>query len=207
MRVQSVDYMQLASAAKTIASEASDINIAIKKAFNLVQDLHISWTGRRYNNFVEQFNKLTTDMNSLLKLTVTDIPYILTSAANIYAEAMEGRAVTTVLSNKPNNVTKLPVYNDKNIKFLEEAARDKSVAIKNQFTEIKTSMATIQSTLKAINWDSQASREFMLTFNKLKTSIDSYLTETSNAYSKLMNSAITDMQTIENINKKLSSSI
>lgn len=207
MRVQSVDYSQIATASATVAKEASDINIAAKKVFDLVQDLHISWTGRRYNNLVEQFNKIVTDMNSLLNLVVTDLPYFLSSAANIYSQAVEGRNITTVIVNKPNNISKLPVYNDKNIKFLEEAAKDKNVAISNQFNEIKSSMATIQSVLNSINWESQTSREFKDTFTKLKTKIDTYLTEIKTAYAKLMNSAITDMQAIENINKKISSSI
>ena len=94
-RIDHVDYEAMPRQAKAMREYALELNSELRAAYTNIGEMHNSWYGVRYNELVKDFNELVPQVNDLLKLVVTDIPFAIETIANNYAQADKGQNVTS----------------------------------------------------------------------------------------------------------------
>ena len=94
-RIDHVDYEAMPRQAKAMREYALELNSELRAAYTNIGEMHNSWYGVRYNELVKDFNELIPQINDLLKLVVTEIPFAVETVANNYAQADKGQNVTS----------------------------------------------------------------------------------------------------------------
>ena len=103
-QIDHVDYEAMPRQAKQMREYAIELNGEIRTAYSNVGEMHNSWYGIRYNELVKDFNELVPQVNDLLKLVVTDIPFAVETIANNYAQADKGQNVTSAEETAANKI-------------------------------------------------------------------------------------------------------
>ena len=117
-QIDHVDYEAMPRQAKQMREYAIELNGEIRTAYSNVGEMHNSWYGIRYNELVKDFNELVPQVNDLLKLVVTDIPFAVETIANNYAQADKGQNVTSAEETAANKIEDLPITNDVGMRFM-----------------------------------------------------------------------------------------
>ena len=81
-KIDHVDYEAMPRQAKAMREYALELNNELRTAYSNVGEMHNSWYGVRYNELVKDFNELIPQVNDLLKLVVTEIPFAVETIAN-----------------------------------------------------------------------------------------------------------------------------
>ena len=199
-KIMNVDYEAIPGQAKQIRGTAKALNSEITKAYTSVQEMHNSWYGSRYNELVKAFNEMIPQMNELLTLVVTEIPFALETIANNYSQADKGVNVTTANNEGPNKINNLPIHNDVGMRFITSDVASTQTQVATNFSSAKDQMNRIESIYQTINWSSEAADAFRAKFTKLKTSIVSSFENIETQFKKLMLQAQQDVQNAETSN-------
>ena len=170
-RIQSVDYEAIPAQAKEMRAYGKQLNGEMTKAYTSVAEMHDSWYGRRYNELVKIFNNLIPQLNDMLELVVTEIPYALETIANNYSRADRGVNVTAASNEAPNKITNLTLSSEVGMKFLTSNVATVQKSISTNFTNAKDQMDKIEVAYRKIQWQSEASEAFKIKFTKLKNEI------------------------------------
>ena len=118
-RIDHVDYEAMPRQAKAMREYALELNSELRAAYTNIGEMHNSWYGVRYNELVKDFNELIPQINDLLKLVVTEIPFAVETVANNYAQADKGQNVTSAEETSANNIENLPITNDVGMRFMQ----------------------------------------------------------------------------------------
>lgn len=199
-KIQNVDYEAIPKQAKQMRQYGKELNTEITTAYKSVSDMHTSWYGKRYNDLVKEFNKITSNINELLTLVVTDIPYTLETIANNYSQADKGSKATTAVKESPKKITNISISNDVGMKFLTEQVSTVQSNVSKNFQNAKAKMNTIQTEYGKIKWQSEASEAFKTKFTKLKNDITKAFEDIDSSFTKLMNQTKEDIQKTETAN-------
>lgn len=199
-KIQNVDYAAIPSQAKQMRSYGKDLNTQMTNAYKSIADMHSSWYGKRYNELVKQFNNMTSQINEMLQLVVTDIPSTLEKVANNYSQADQGTNVTSVSNDAPKKIQNITVSNDVGMKFITSNVQQTQTSVSNNFKNAKDKMSQIETAYGKIKWSSEASEAFKTKFNKLKTSINTSFDNINNQFKTLMKQAQDDVQKAESSN-------
>ncbi len=199
-KIQNVDYVAIPNQAKQMRQYGKDLNNELTSAYKSVADMHTSWYGQRYNALVKEFNKITTEINELLTLVVTEIPYTLETIANNYSQADRGSNATTAVKESPKKITNISISNDVGMKFLTEQVTTVQSNVSKNFQNAKAKMNTIETEYGKIKWQSEASEAFKVKFKKLKNDIVKAFEDINSSFTKLMNQTKEDIQKAESAN-------
>lgn len=199
-KIQNVDYVAIPNQAKQMRQYGKELNTEITTAYKSVADMHTSWYGRRYNDLVKEFNKLTSSINEMLTLVVTEIPFTLETVANNYAQADRGSNVTSAAKETPKKIADINISNDVGMKFLTEQVSSVQSSVSKNFQNAKTKMDTIETEYRKIKWQSEASEAFKTKFTNLKKQIVTAFEDINSSFTKLMNQTKDDIQRAETSN-------
>ena len=177
-----------------------ELNEKLKTAYSNVGEMHNSWYGVRYNELVKDFNELIPQINDLLKLVVTEIPFAVETVANNYAQADKGQNVTSAEETEANRVEELSITNDVGMRFMTGEVANIQRAVSEKFEAAKELMNRIESEYKNVDWQSEASESFKERFAKLKSDILASFDNINNQFTKLMTQTQQDIEATEKAN-------
>ena len=199
-KIDHVDYEAMPRQAKAMREYALELNNEIRTAYSNVGEMHNSWYGVRYNELVKDFNELIPQVNDLLKLVVTEIPFAVETIANNYAQADKGQNVTSAEETSANNIENLPITNDVGMRFMTAEVANTQRSVSEKFDASKELMNKIEAEYNRVEWQSEASESFKARFNKLKNDILMAFDNINNEFSKLMTQTQQDIETTEKAN-------
>ena len=196
-KIDHVDYEAMPRQAKAMREYALELNNELRTAYSNVGEMHNSWYGVRYNELVKDFNELIPQVNDLLKLVVTEIPFAVETIANNYAQADKGQNVTSAEETSANNIENLPITNDVGMRFMTAEVANTQRSVSEKFDASKELMNKIEAEYNRVEWQSEASESFKARFNKLKNDILMAFDNINNEFSKLMTQTQQDIETTE----------
>lgn len=199
-KIDHVDYEAMPRQAKAMREYALELNNELRTAYSNVGEMHNSWYGVRYNELVKDFNELIPQVNDLLKLVVTEIPFAVETIANNYAQADKGQNVTSAEETSANNIENLPITNDVGMRFMTAEVANTQRSVSEKFDASKELMNKIEAEYNRVEWQSEASESFKARFNKLKNDILMAFDNINNEFSKLMTQTQQDIETTEQAN-------
>ncbi len=199
-KIDHVDYEAMPRQAKAMREYALELNNELRTAYSNVGEMHNSWYGVRYNELVKDFNELIPQVNDLLKLVVTEIPFAVETIANNYAQADKGQNVTSAEETSANNIENLPITNDVGMRFMTAEVANTKRSVSEKFDASKELMNKIEAEYNRVEWQSEASESFKARFNKLKNDILMAFDNINNEFSKLMTQTQQDIETTEKAN-------
>ena len=199
-KIDHVDYEAMPRQAKAMREYALELNNELRTAYSNVGEMHNSWYGVRYNELVKDFNELIPQINDLLKLVVTEIPFAVETIANNYAQADKGQNVTSAEETSANNIENLPITNDVGMRFMTAEVANTQRSVSEKFDASKELMNKIEAEYNRVEWQSEASESFKARFNKLKNDILMAFDNINNEFSKLMTQTQQDIETTEKAN-------
>ena len=199
-KIDHVDYEAMPRQAKAMREYALELNNELRTAYSNVGEMHNSWYGVRYNELVKDFNELIPQVNDLLKLVVTEIPFAVETIANNYALAEKGQNVTSAEETSANNIENLPITNDVGMRFMTAEVANTQRSVSEKFDASKELMNKIEAEYNRVEWQSEASESFKARFNKLKNDILMAFDNINNEFSKLMTQTQQDIETTEKAN-------
>ena len=199
-KIDHVDYEAMSRQAKAMREYALELNNELRTAYSNVGEMHNSWYGVRYNELVKDFNELIPQVNDLLKLVVTEIPFAVETIANNYAQADKGQNVTSAEETSANNIENLPITNDVGMRFMTAEVANTQRSVSEKFDASKELMNKIEAEYNRVEWQSEASESFKARFNKLKNDILMAFDNINNEFSKLMTQTQQDIETTEKAN-------
>lgn len=199
-KIDHVDYEAMPRQAKAMREYALELNNELRTAYSNVGEMHNSWYGVRYNELVKDFNELIPQVNDLLKLVVTEIPFAVETIANNYAQADKGQNVTSAEETSANNIENLPITNDVGMRFMTAEVANTQRSVSEKFDASKELMNKIEAEYNRVEWQSEASESFKARFNKLKNDILMAFDNINNEFSKLMTKTQQDIETTEKAN-------
>lgn len=199
-RIDHVDYEAMPRQAKAMREYALELNSELRAAYTNIGEMHNSWYGVRYNELVKDFNELIPQINDLLKLVVTEIPFAVETVANNYAQADKGQNVTSAEETSANNIENLPITNDVGMRFMTLDVANTQRNVSAKFDSSKELMNKIESEYNRVDWQSEASESFKARFEKLKNDILSAFDNINNEFSKLMTQTQEDIENTEKSN-------
>ena len=199
-KIDHVDYEAMPRQAKAMREYALELNNELRTAYSNVGEMHNSWYGVRYNELVKDFNELIPQINDLLKLVVTEIPFAVETVANNYAQADKGQNVTSAEETSANDIENLPITNDVGMRFMTSDVANTQRNVSAKFDSSKELMNKIESEYNRVDWQSEASESFKARFEKLKNDILSAFDNINNEFSKLMTQTQEDIENTEKSN-------
>ena len=199
-KIDHVDYEAMPRQAKAMREYALELNNELRTAYSNVGEMHNSWYGVRYNELVKDFNELIPQVNDLLKLVVTEIPFAVETIDNNYAQADKGQNVTSAEETSANNIENLPITNDVGMRFMTAEVANTQRSVSEKFDASKELMNKIEAEYNRVEWQSEASESFKARFNKLKNDILMAFDNINNEFSKLMTQTQQDIETTEKAN-------
>lgn len=199
-RIDHVDYEAMPRQAKAMREYALELNSELRAAYTNIGEMHNSWYGVRYNELVKDFNELIPQINDLLKLVVTEIPFAVETVANNYAQTDKGQNVTSAEETSANNIENLPITNDVGMRFMTSDVANTQRNVSAKFDSSKELMNKIESEYNRVDWQSEASESFKARFEKLKNDILSAFDNINNEFSKLMTQTQEDIENTEKSN-------
>ena len=199
-RIDHVDYEAMPRQAKAMREYALELNSELRAAYTNIGEMHNSWYGVRYNELVKDFNELIPQINDLLKLVVTEIPFAVETVANNYAQADKGQNVTSAEETSAYNIENLPITNDVGMRFMTSDVANTQRNVSAKFDSSKELTNKIESEYNRVDWKSEASESFKARFEKLKNDILSAFDNINNEFSKLMTQTQEDIENTEKSN-------
>ena len=199
-RIDHVDYEAMPRQAKAMREYALELNSELRAAYTNIGEMHNSWYGVRYNELVKDFNELIPQINDLLKLVVTEIPFAVETVANNYAQADKGQNVTSAEETSANNIENIPITNDVGMRIMTSDVANTQRNVSAKFDSSKELMNKIESEYNRVDWQSEASESFKARFEKLKNDILSAFDNINNEFSKLMTQTQEDIENTEKSN-------
>lgn len=198
--IVNVNYEAIPAIARQVRTHAQELNTEMVNVYNSIADMHNCWYGKRYNALAKEFNNIIPEINDLLELVVGDIPYLLETVANNYAQADKGSNVTSAMKTDPKKVTTLAMPGDVGMKFITEEVKTIKTRVSTNFQNAKEKMNSIEATYNKIEWKSEAAEAFKTKFTKLKANIVAAFENLDTQFTKLMAQTMEDVQASESAN-------
>lgn len=195
-----VDYEAIPAQTKQMRATGEQLNSEFTKVYNNIAEMHNSWYGKRYNELVVAFNNMIPQVNEILTLVVTEIPYALETVANNYSKADRGQNVTTAVKEPIKKINNVLVPNDVGMKFVTETVSALKTSISTSLKNAKEQMRIIDTQFAKLDWKSEAATSFRTQFTKLKDEVVASFDNIETQFTKLMNQTIQDMQATESAN-------
>lgn len=198
--IADADYEQMAKVAKEMREGAVELNTELKNAYAKVEEMHNSWYGVRYNELVKIFNEMEPQLNELLKLIVTDIPFSMETIANTYSNADRFQNVISAEETNANLISALPITNDVGMRFVSGDVNNAQRTISEGFNKTKDLMSKVRAQLDNVSWRSEAADTYRLKMKELEDKINSAFDNINTQFVRLMNQTQQDIENAEKSN-------
>ena len=162
--------------------------------------MHNAWYGIRYNELVKDFNGLVEQINELLDLVVTKVPFTIETIANNYSKADKDQNVVSAEETAVNKIEELEITNDVGMRFMTEDVENTQRTISEKFEQSKELMNKIQAEYDRVDWESEASEAFKAKIKELKDSITMAFDNINDQFIKLMTKTQQDIENTEKAN-------
>lgn len=199
-RIDRVDYVAMPGQAKKMREYALELNSELKAAYSNVAEMHNAWYGIRYNELVKDFNGLVEQINELLDLVVTKVPFTIETIANNYSKADKDQNVVSAEETAVNKIEDLEITNDVGMRFMTEDVENTQRTISEKFEQSKELMNKIQAEYDRVDWESEASEAFKAKIKELKDSITMAFDNINDQFIKLMTKTQQDIENTEKAN-------
>ena len=199
-RIDRVDYVAMPGQAKKMREYALELNSELKAAYSNVAEMHNAWYGIRYNELVKDFNGLVEQINELLDLVVTKVPFTIETIANNYSKANKDQNVVSAEETAVNKIEELEITNDVGMRFMTEDVENTQRTISEKFEQSKELMNKIQAEYDRVDWESEASEAFKAKIKELKDSITMAFDNINDQFIKLMTKTQQDIENTEKAN-------
>ena len=199
-RIDRVDYVAMPGQAKKMREYALELNSELKAAYSNVAEMHNAWYGIRYNELVKDFNGLVEQINELLDLVVTKVPFTIETIANNYSKADKDQNVVSAEETAVNKIEELEITNDVGMRFMTEDVENTQRTISEKFEQSKELMNKIQAEYDRVDWESEASEAFKEKIKELKDSITMAFDNINDQFIKLMTKTQQDIENTEKAN-------
>lgn len=197
--IREVNYQEIPGKASQIQQQGGQLNLELSNAWNSVNNLRSTWHGLKYNTLISYFNKITDEVNELLKLVICEIPEALGTVAKNYALA-DGGSVASVGAGSVTAITTLSDSETVTMAYDSATASNTQSAVNKNFANAESYMNDIESTFSSINWESEAKDAFQKRFSSLKTQIVDALSNINTQFTNLMQQAQADIEGAETAN-------
>ena len=195
--INSADYGAIKDVARIIREKGMELNSDLATAYVSVKDMHASWYGKRYNALLTEFITIKPQVEALLKLVVTEIPFALETIAKNYSVADTGSSIVTPQEASIALLADLEIKEDTGMRFISSEVAEVQQNVTNNFNNAIERMDEIEKLLKNVDWSSDASEAFEVKFATIKTNVVGSLENVETAFSKLMTQAETDISGAE----------
>ena len=199
-RIDRVDYVAMPGQAKKLREYALELNSELKAAYSNVAEMHNAGYGIRYNELVKDFNGLVEQINELLDLVVTKVPFTIETIANNYSKADKDQNVVSAEETAVNKIEELEITNDVGMRFMTEDVENTQRTISEKFEQSKELMNKIQAEYDRVDWESEASEAFKAKIKELKDSITMAFDNINDQFIKLMTKTQQDIENTEKAN-------
>lgn len=199
-RIETVDYERMPGQANEMRGEAKLLNQELTTAYKRIEAMHEHWYGKRYNELVQDFNNMIPEINEMLDLVVTRIPYTLETIANNYSQADTGAKVAPANNEAPKKIETVQKSNDVGMRFLTTNVSETRQSISVNFENAKDLMDRIESVFSKVVWESKAAEAFRTQFTELKGNIVTSFENINNQFKKLMEQTEQDIEATEKAN-------
>lgn len=199
-KIMNVDYEAIPNQANQMRMYGKDLNSILTTTYQRISDMHNVWYGKRYNELVQDFNRMINSINDLLELVVGEIPFALENVANNYAQADKGAKVTSAQKTEPNKIVPINIINDIGMRFLTNEVNMVQQNVSSDFEKVCDKMNTIETEYGKIDWESEAADAFRSKFKQLKADIISQIQDINGQFKRLMAQTEDDIQNTENAN-------
>ena len=198
--IRNVDYEAMPGRARTIRENALELNSEMRNVYAKIGEMHNAWYGVRYNELVKDFNDMIPNINDMLELVVTEIPFALENIANNYAGADKGQGIVSAEETPANKIENLPITNDVGMRFMTADVANTQREVSAKFDSLKEIMDKIGAEYDRVVWDSEASEKFKARFSKIKSEIVASFDNINNQFAKLMTQTQEDIENTEKAN-------
>ena len=198
--IRNVDYEAMPGHARTIRENALELNSEMRAVYTKIGEMHNAWYGVRYNELVKDFNNMVPQVNDMLELVVTEIPFALENIANNYAQSDKGQSITSAEETPANKIENLPITNDIGMRFMTADVANTQREVAAKFDSLKEIMEKIGVEYSKVDWNSEASEAFKERFNKIKNEIVSSFDNINSQFAKLMTQTQQDIENTEKAN-------
>ncbi len=195
-----VNYEEMAIQAKIIREDGKQLNDQIIKIYAYLKDMHEFWYGKRYNELIKAFNNMVPQLNEMLSLIVSRLPYSLELISNNYSIVDKKQKETVEHDEKPNRIENLEITNDVGMRFLSEQVISIQQEISRCFKIAKEKMDKIEIEYKKVLWESESAHIFEREFGEIKEEITAFFEEINVAFKKLIKQTEDDFERMEKIN-------
>lgn len=199
-KINYVDYEAVPSQVAQMRGYSRELNNEMTNVYTSVEEMHKSWYGDRYNDLVKLFKNMKIDLDNMLQLVVTDIPYALETVANNYSLADKGQKITSASEEPHAKIKDLQIFNDVGMRFITAEVESLRVSISNNFEKARNLMDNYESVYGKIQWQSEASEAFKQKFTTLKGNIVTAFENINTQFIKLMEQTAQDIEKTEQAN-------
>ena len=199
--IDDVDYNGFPKVAKSMRSEAEELNNQVKELYDRLAEMKKDWYGPRYDELVKSFNRMIPDLNKIMELTVTKMPFTIEKIANNYAKVDTGKGITSAVETAAKKIAEVAESAKQRLRFNETKVNEDKQNMDTNLNRVLELMDSIENNYKTLEWESDASRTFEKTFKNLKNNIINNITDTKKQFKELMDKTLSDMKETENANK------
>ena len=199
--IDDVDYNGFPKVAKSMRSEAEELNNQVKELYDRLAEMKKDWYGPRYDELVKSFNKMIPDLNKIMELTVTKMPFTIEKIANNYAKVDTGKGITSAVETATKKIAEVVESAKQRLRFDETKVNEDKQNMDTNLNRVLELMDSIEEKYKTLEWKSDAASNFEKTFKNLKNNITNNITDTKKQFKELMDKTLSDMKDVENANK------
>ena len=199
-KIQNVDYEAIPAKASAMRQAGTQLNQELLNMYQKITDMHNAWYGKRYHTLVLDFNAMVPQLNAMIDLVVSEIPFTLETVSNNYSKVDQGTNIVAATKTLPTKIVDIMIAEDVGMRFLESEVGMTRQQVSNALENAKQMMNQIDSILGQVKWQSEASEAFRTKFAQLKASITTAFDNINNQFAKLITQAQTDMQSTESAN-------
>lgn len=199
--IDDVDYNGFPKVAKGMRTDAEELNDQVKELYDRLAEMKKDWYGPRYDELVKTFNRMIPDLNKIMELTVTKMPFTLEKIANNYAKVDTGKGITSAVETATKKIAEVVESAKQRLRFDETKVNEDKQNMDTNLNRVLELMDSIEEKYKTLEWKSDAASDFEKTFKKLKNNITNSITDTKKQFKDLMDKTLSDMKEAENANK------
>jgi uncharacterized protein YukE len=198
-----VDYRSFPSAVSSIRSHASDLNSDFKSVFSKIENMHSEWQGDRYASLCTKFNGIVPEVNDILELVVTEIPFTLESIANNYEAADTETTAAVAKSESPDKVNELTIPNKEPLYVEATSIENVRSSVSDCLDEAQNRITSIEGIVDGLLWEGKAADNCKSKLKTLKNSLIKSFEELKVDFESLMKTAVEEFNKAEEANSKI----
>ena len=199
-RVVNIDYENIPGQANNIKNISKQLGDKLLDIYKNISAMHEFWYGKRYNDLVQNINKLIPQMNSFLEVTVSEVPHIIETIANNFSEVDTNGRVTAAQKEGFQKIEQLSIKEDVGMRFVSEEIANIEQTIISEFHEAISLVDMLSREAEGIGIDYDVGNNFKSQFKSFSNSFKQYIETAESQFTVLMLNTRMQMQKTEMAN-------